>query len=460
MASSPEKPPPLFRPFVIGLVLAFVSLFAVVRWQDYQAQFVYAVTIDGQALGLVASKEQWRQALENARSAAETSMGTSVVLQSNVELTKVRPAPGEPVLAGAALAEACRTGLVFAARAWAIAVDGKPVAYVRTEAEARQVVPGLLDDYRKTLLKKGNTTVLSVGLDRNVTYYETQAPVGKVGGVEEAKKVLLRGTDKTLVHTVKPGESLWSIARSASLTVADLRKANPDISNLNLIHVGQEINLIVPDPYVNLQSTERYTYIKYLPFPETVRRDPSLWPYEGYVEKAGVYGRDQVTVEIDRTNGDETARRLVSERNLSQPSTQVYVEGSKVYPTRPGGLVWPAPGRITSPYGYRRGGEFHHGIDIGAPYGCEVLAVAAGTVTLAGWHGNLGRCVIIDHGNGLESIYGHLSAVLVSVGDTVRQGAVIGRVGNTGRSTGAHLHLELHLNGKTVNPLGYYPHGG
>lgn len=455
----PKSPPPFARRFIIGFAAVVIGILGALWWQHYQAQFVFAVTVDGHPLGCVVTKDTWQQALELARAQAQTTMGVPVVLKSEVELSKIKPTSTDTVLSGDALQQACQAQVEFATQVWALTVGGVDVAYVRTQGEVKQVIAGLISDYEAAISKKGNTTILKAGVDRQVTYHQAEAPVDKVTDVDGAKKILLRGTDKTLVHVVQRGESLWGIANSASLTVADLRKANPDLANPNLLRVGQEINLIVPDPYVNLTSTERYIYIKYLPFAQTVREDSSVWPYEGYVEKPGVYGRSEVTVEIDRVNGAETARRFLSEKNLSQPTTQHYVQGTRVYPKDPNGLIWPAPGPITSRYGYRSG-EFHHGMDIGATYGTAVMAVNGGTVTSAGWHGSLGNCVIIDHGNGFESYYAHLSVISVSAGDSVARGAVIGKVGNTGRSTGPHLHLELHQNGSSVNPLGYYPRGG
>ncbi len=459
MPRSPQSPPPFARPFVIGLICVLLGVFGTLQWGHYQAQFVFAVTVDDQPLGLVATRDVWRQAVEDTRSWAETKTGLPVVLRSKVGLAKLKPGPEDTLLEGQALTEACQAKLNFVTQVWAIAVDGKDVAYVRTEAEAKQVVPSLIDDYRANLLKKGNTSVTSITLDQKVTVHQAEAPVAHVGDVEMAKRVLLRGTDKTMVHVVARGESLWGIASNASLTVADLRKANPSISNLNVIRVGQEINLVVPDPYVTLKSSEKYTYIKYLAFGQVTRQDASLWPYEGYVEKAGVHGKNEVTVQIDRANGEETGRKQLSERNVSSSSTQHYVQGIKVDPVRSGGFLWPALGPITSLYGYRRGG-FHDGMDIGAPYGAAIHAAKGGTVTSAGWYGALGNCVIVDIGGGVEAYYGHMSSFAVKAGASVSRGDTLGYVGNTGRSTGAHLHLEIHVNGHSVNPINYYPHGG
>lgn len=122
-----------------------------------------------------------------------------------------------------------------------------------------------------------------------------------------------------------------------------------------------------------------------------------------------------------------------------------------------GDLTSPLSGSITSEFGTRADpftGEqkFHAGIDIGAAEGTPVGAAGAGEVTTAGWYGGYGNAVIIDHGNGLQSLYGHLSAIMVSVGDLVTQLQTIGLVGSTGNSTGAHLHFELRQDGSPIDP--------
>ncbi len=122
------------------------------------------------------------------------------------------------------------------------------------------------------------------------------------------------------------------------------------------------------------------------------------------------------------------------------------------------GMEMPVSGRVTSGFGqrfhpvlgYRR---MHAGLDLAAPYGTPIVAAANGRVTSAGWRGGYGREVAIVHDGGVETLYGHLSRIAVSAGSYVRRGAVIGYVGSTGLSTGPHLHYEVHLNGKRVNPL-------
>jgi murein DD-endopeptidase MepM/ murein hydrolase activator NlpD len=120
--------------------------------------------------------------------------------------------------------------------------------------------------------------------------------------------------------------------------------------------------------------------------------------------------------------------------------------------------VWPVAGWLSSSYGRRRdpftgGADFHPGLDISAEYGQPVRATGDGTVAVAKPSGNYGNLVEIDHGYGIVTRYGHLSRFQATAGQQVRRGDVIGYVGSTGRSTSAHLHYEILLNGKLTNPL-------
>lgn len=121
------------------------------------------------------------------------------------------------------------------------------------------------------------------------------------------------------------------------------------------------------------------------------------------------------------------------------------------------GFLLPVAGRLTSGYGWRNisvgGNLFHGGIDLAAPVGTPVRAARSGVVTLAGWSGSYGYAVYLDHGDGTETRYAHLSAVLVEVGAVLRQGDTLGLVGSTGASTGPHLHFELRRAGRAVDPL-------
>jgi murein DD-endopeptidase MepM/ murein hydrolase activator NlpD len=125
--------------------------------------------------------------------------------------------------------------------------------------------------------------------------------------------------------------------------------------------------------------------------------------------------------------------------------------------------MWAHMGKINNEFGFRRspfGGrtyEFHAGMDIDGERGDLVVAPANGVVTEAGWKGGYGNMVEVDHGNGLKTRYGHLSKIEVQVGDTLSRGQLLAYVGSTGRSTGPHLHYELRLNDRPINPRRFLP---
>jgi murein DD-endopeptidase MepM/ murein hydrolase activator NlpD len=118
---------------------------------------------------------------------------------------------------------------------------------------------------------------------------------------------------------------------------------------------------------------------------------------------------------------------------------------------------WPASGSISSDYGWRGYKEFHHGIDIAIPSGTDVKVARPGKVVKAGWLGVYGLALLVDHGNGVQTLYGHNQKLLTKVGERVEAGDRIAISGNTGRSTGPHLHFEIRFNGKTVDPNRYLP---
>ncbi len=123
--------------------------------------------------------------------------------------------------------------------------------------------------------------------------------------------------------------------------------------------------------------------------------------------------------------------------------------------------VWPVDGTLEGGFGGRRnpfggpGWEFHSGQDIEAPWGAPVVAGASGTVSFVGWQNGYGQLVVVDHGGGLSTRYGHLSHIDVELNQTVSRAQLLGKVGSTGRSTGPHLHYEVRINDQPVNPLQY-----
>ena len=188
--------------------------------------------------------------------------------------------------------------------------------------------------------------------------------------------------------------------------------------------------------------------------------------YVGYskVVKSGEKGINRKVESVETVNGAQTARNVISTEVIKEPVAQVVEKGTKVAyasatekaAASSAGLINPMNKRhikkITAYWGDGRG---HKGIDLAGDTGSPIFASKGGTVIFAGWDGNYGYSVVIDHGNGLKTRYAHNSALCVKKGETVSQGQQIAKLGNTGRSTGPHLHFEILKNDKQVNPTAY-----
>ncbi len=165
--------------------------------------------------------------------------------------------------------------------------------------------------------------------------------------------------------------------------------------------------------------------------------------------------------EYDRLFKAAAAQEESLKRSIAASSSKGSTSSGRIVYSG-GVFCWPAPSYtyISSPYGYRihpvyGNQRFHSGLDLAAPGGSPILAAADGTVRFAGWNGGYGYCVIIDHGSGIQTLYGHSSKLLVSAGQSVSRGETIALVGTTGTSTGNHLHFEVLNNGSTTDPMPY-----
>lgn len=166
-------------------------------------------------------------------------------------------------------------------------------------------------------------------------------------------------------------------------------------------------------------------------------------------------------IEKKRYAAQVAAMQAEREKQAQQSSSQYRDSSGQVVESYGGGgMIWPVNGEITSPFGWRThpifgSSRFHSGLDIGADYGVPIVAAQSGVVIEAGWIGGYGNTVMIDHGGGIVTLYGHNQSLAVDVGQSVSQGQVIAYCGSTGNSTGPHCHFEVRLNGEPVSPYNY-----
>lgn len=263
-----------------------------------------------------------------------------------------------------------------------------------------------------------------------VTRVEAAVPVPDPPKVEEQREEKKEEKPAFFVHKVNPGETLWDIALAYGVSVDTISSAN-DLKNKNYLSIGQELQI----PSVNGVLHQ-------------VATGESLWEIS-----------ERYNVPLD-----EIARaNAITDPSRIQPNTKLVIPGATQLRPRDVLLVngqlqkafdWPVRGRISSTFG-PRWGRMHNGLDIAVPTGTHVKSAADGRVTFAGWNGGYGILVIIDHGNGIETRYAHNSRLNVKVGQRVSRGETVAYSGNTGVSTGPHVHFEIRYRNNPVNPQTY-----
>lgn len=241
------------------------------------------------------------------------------------------------------------------------------------------------------------------------------------GGAAEVKP-----DEEFTLYEVRPGDNLYRIARSFKVDVNQMVRIN-GIVNPELIRVGQKLKIPGSGAGKN--------------------------PADVLVERpVGAVPVSVMQPDLSSRSAEWPVGALDEGLNWL-PSGSLPAEGQEESLS----WQWPLVGAITLGYGAKDADGFHHGLDIAGKTGDPILAAAGGRVAFAGVRPVYGRTVVINHGNGMVSLYAHASRLLVKVGDQVNAEQEIAEVGNSGNSRGSHLHFEIYLKGKTTNPLNYLP---
>jgi murein DD-endopeptidase MepM/ murein hydrolase activator NlpD len=293
-----------------------------------------------------------------------------------------------------------------------------------------------------------------------------------LGALAAARPTAPVREDTRRTHVVQPGDTLWSISRKHGVDVDTLARAN-SLGPGSVLRVGRE--LTIPPAGAAARAGASVA-----PAGVAANKPPARSPRPAsasgrtvsYVVEPGdtlwsIAERHGTTVEDLMARNDlEDADRLRPGQRLvidgrAVPRRQVAAQLRRAEPEMAdeitlrtaGTFLWPSRGVLTSRFGLRRYRRHHAGIDIAAPHGTPIYASRDGTVEFSGWKSGYGRVVFIDHGDGLVTVYGHASRLVVKTGETVKKGQLIATVGCTGRCTGSHLHFEVRVRGRAQNPL-------
>lgn len=351
----------------------------------------------------------------------------------------------------------------------ALKVDGKTIAIVKDKETADQILSQVSEPF--TPKSKDNAKVAalasSVGDDistaptelekvefvQKVDTEEVPIDPTELAKPEDVVKTLQTGDVKPSKYTVVEGDCVSCIAKKLGITKQFIYDNNPGLQD-DKLKIGNQLEVTVLKPTLSVKTTEKIVKNQEIQYDTEYVKDDSM--RLGVVEpiSPGKNGLKKVTIQVTKVDGLLTEEQVVNEEIIDQPVTAKVKKGTKVIKGEgTGKFAWPVISpSISSTFGYRWG-KLHKGIDITGNK--SIMAADNGKVTETGYKSDYGNYIIINHLNGYETLYGHLSQILVKSGTIVEKGDKIGIMGSTGDSTGVHLHFEVHNSGSLENPLKY-----
>lgn len=415
----------------------------------------YAVTVDGEQVGVVADQEVVAQAIQAVEEAGANILGYDYQVEGDIQY-QFEVSLRSDLSQQSDIQDYFFTQLDEVSgelRMYQVSVDGATVGVIKNEEDLNQLLDNMKAKYTT------ENTVSAEFLD-TVTV-EPVYTADTVLTVEEMEQALQASSNGSTTYTVVQGDTFNAIAYANDMSVSDLKALNPNV-DINRLMVGDVLNVKELTPVLSVQTVDNITYTESIECPVETREDSSMYKGETKIITQGVEGEAQVNATVTYVNGQETERVINSSVTVREPTTTVKAVGTKEKPktASTGSYSWPITGRITSYFGGRYifgSYSYHSGIDISCSYGAAIKAADGGTVTFAGYKGSYGYLVIITHDNGTQTYYAHNSSLLVSAGQKVYKGQQIAKAGSTGRSTGTHCHFEVRVRGTSVNPLSYLP---
>jgi murein DD-endopeptidase MepM/ murein hydrolase activator NlpD len=349
---------------------------------------------------------------------------------------------------------------------YALTIDGKEVAYLKSKEDAMKAVENLKKNYvsEETLnrlekerpVQEKDMSIFEVSLSKDVSYLQKTIHPEEVLTSGQATNLLEKGTLANKQYMVQTGDTIGEIADRYDCTIDNLLEWNPELEEESKIKPGDRIHIQENEPLVDVIVKAEKIEKEQVPFETETIKDSSLPKGEKIVHEKGEMGEKESTYSLIFENGKETNKETKDETVLKEPVKEKITIGTKIIPDKgTGNLEWPAAGGYVSSKLGQRWGKMHKGIDIARPDSYEIKAADNGRVVSAGVEGGYGNKVTIDHNNGMKTVYAHLKSIDVSTGDVVSKGQKIGVMGSTGHSTGTHLHFEVYKNGKLKDPLKY-----
>ena len=417
----------------------------------------YRVSVDGADLGLVGSPKAIAAAAERVEDRASAILGYDYALHQDITHSfevclkeDVEPISKVETYLFDQIGEVMKTSV--------LTVKGQMLGAADDDAALTAMLEGIKAPYI-------NENTVSAEFVEPLTISREYTATTAIRSIDSMYEVLTSNSLEQVDYTVQAGDTFSAIANSHGMRVAELQLLNPDV-NIDRLQIGQTLTISQAVPFLSVRTVDNVTYDGPVAFQVEEVTDENMYQGNKKVLTPGVEGWATYNADVTSINGQETGRVINSTQVHTQPVTQVVAVGTKPRPKTmaTGSFQWPIYGKITSGYGNRYifgSYSFHSGIDINGYYGQPIAAADGGKVIYAGTgtgsYWSYGNYVVVDHENGLQTIYAHCSSLNVRAGERVYKGQAIARVGSTGRSTGNHCHFQVKVNGTTVSPYKYLP---
>jgi murein DD-endopeptidase MepM/ murein hydrolase activator NlpD len=440
-------------------IISVVFLFNIVSYAS-TANYAVRLEVGGVFLGYIENEQVFTQAeIIVAQRLSEIGAAGRQIAQAKFTIEN---AGSSELLSPYRIAELLFSQMgVRMEYAYGVFVNDRLIGAVKDNTRIKATLDSLLNRYRTNDPDEEVKFVWDIDLDQNKLYtsdfiVEEQAIIDLFTSTKKQEQY----------YQVQLNDTPSGIAEKLRLSQNEIEELNPGFFEDELF-VGEHVLNIAEVPYLAVSISRTVVYDVTVPYDTDYVDSELLYVGQQKTMSLGSSGVKRVTARVSQVNGIENNRQIISESIIVNPINEVIHNGIKPTPAGTysteraayGKFIWP----ISQYSGYiseltqADGGYWgHSGVDFAAPTGTPIYAVDAGTVCFAASNfDGYGKCVMIDHPSGLRTLYGHMSAIYVSVGETVAQGQCIGLVGETGNAQGSHVHLEVRQGNTRLNPMNF-----
>ena len=495
-----KKSLPVILSILISLIIIVITSFS--GEENESIKEVYNVYLDGKLVGAVNSKSSLEKYIDKEQQELKDEFNVDkVYIPNGIDIEKC-VTHNAKILSEKEIYEKIKESKSFTIKGYVVSIKSDDDKEIKVNVLKKNMFDKAVNkvlkafvsskeisDYKNDTQKAIETTgslIENIEIEEKITITEAYLSTDEVifTDVDTLTKYLLFGSlDKDEEYTVKPGDTIETVAFNNKLGVEEFLIVNPEFtSSNNLLSVGQKVSIALIDPIFSIVVEKHIVEDMDKPFNTVEKEDSSIYSGQTKVQTEGVVGTQRVTEKIKYVNGEAQPAVITNVTTIKEPIDKVVLKGTKSYGSNytgggtpavtTGNWGWPtiSPYIITSYYGFRWG-RLHAGIDIsGCGFGSPIYSIGEGTVSEVtnncsdrGYYGSkcgggYGNAVRVKYSGGMEVIYSHImgSNIRVSVGQHVSKGQVVGYMGNSGSSTGTHLHFQINMPSGSVNPLTLY----